>query len=76
MYSHPNHILIFREVFELFNDACSRALQCGPDMAVDETLYAYRGRGLAFKQYLPQKPAKYGFLFKSLGDSVYAYIYR
>jgi hypothetical protein len=45
-------------------------------MAVDETLYAYRGRGLAFKQYLPQKPAKYGFLFKSLGDSVYAYIYR
>ncbi len=35
-----------------------------------------RGRGLAFKQYLPQKPAKYGFLFKSLGDSQHAYIYR
>ena len=69
-------LFIFREVFELFNEACSAALQCGPELAVDETLYANRGRGLAFKQFLPQKPRKYGFLFKSLGDSVHAYIYR
>jgi hypothetical protein len=25
---------------------------------------------------MPDKPAKYGFLFKALGDAVYAYIYR
>jgi hypothetical protein len=34
--------IIFREVFELFNDACSRALQCGPEICIDETLYKNR----------------------------------
>ncbi len=66
----------FRRVFELFNNACSRALQCGAEICIDETLYANRGRGFSFKQYLPLKPSKYGFLFKSLGDSKHAYIYR
>lgn len=37
---------------------------------------AHRGRGFSFKMYLPQKPSRYGFLFKSLGDSVNAYIFR
>jgi len=36
----------------------------------------FRGKGLSFKAYLPDKPAKYGFLFKCLGDAEYAYIYR
>jgi hypothetical protein len=67
---------IFREVFELFNDGCARALQCGPEICVDETLYANRGRGFSFRIFLPLKPSRYGFLFKSLGDSVHAYIYR
>ncbi len=35
-----------------------------------------RGRGFSFKMYLPQKPSRYGFLFKSLGDSINAYIFR
>ena len=35
-----------------------------------------RSKGFSFKSYLPDKPAKYGFLFKALGDAVYAYIYR
>jgi len=68
--------LLFRKVFELFNDNCSRALQCGPEICVDETLYANRGRGFDFRQFLPLKPSRYGFLFKSLGDSINAYIYR
>lgn len=67
---------LFREDFELFNDACSRALQCGGELCFDESLYANRGRNFSFKQYLPQKPARYGFLFRSLGDAVHAYIYR
>ena len=69
-------ILLLRTVFELFKDACSRALQCGGELCFDETLYANRGRNFSFKQYLPQKPSRYGFLFKSLGDSSHAYIYR
>jgi hypothetical protein len=66
----------FRRVFELFNNACSHALQCGAEICIDETLYANRGLGFSFKQYLPLKPSKYEFLFKSLGDSKHAYIYR
>jgi len=46
------------------------------EICIDETLYANRGRGFSFKQFLPLKPSKYGFLFKSLGDSVNAYVYR
>jgi hypothetical protein len=51
-------------------------MQCGEELAVDETLYANRGRGLTFKQFNPLKPSKYGILIKSLGDSEYPYVYR
>jgi hypothetical protein len=37
-----NSVHLFREVFELFNDACSRAMQCGEDLSIDETLFASR----------------------------------
>ena len=30
----------------------------------------------AFRQYNPDKPAKYGVLFKSLNDARYSYTYR
>jgi len=65
-----------RDVFEKFNEACSKALQCGEQLCIDETLYANRGRGFQFKQFNPSKPAKYGFLYKSLNDSVHPYTYR
>jgi hypothetical protein len=65
-----------REVFSLFNEACTAHLQCGPELCFDETLYPNRGRGFSFKQYMPAKPSKYGFLYKSLNDSIRAYTYR
>jgi hypothetical protein len=65
-----------REVFNIFNEACTEHLQCGGELCFDETLYPNRGRGFSFKQYMPAKPAKYGFLYKSLNDSVRAYTYR
>ena len=43
-------------------------------LAVDETLYPYRGH-IGFKQYNPQKPAKYGLLYRSLCDSTVTYTY-
>ena len=43
-------------------------------LAVDETLYPYRGH-IGFKQYNPQKPAKYGLLYRSLCDSTATYTY-
>jgi hypothetical protein len=65
-----------RELFEMFNEACTNALQVGPEMSFDETMYANRGRGFSFKQYMKAKPAKYGFLYRSLNDAVHAYTYR
>jgi hypothetical protein len=65
-----------REVFELFNDACTAALQCGESICVDEGLYPTRGRGFAGRQYLKDKPHKYGMLYRMLNDSVHAYTYR
>ena len=43
-------------------------------LAVDETLYPYRGR-IGFKQYNPSKPAKYGLLYHSLCDASVPYTY-
>jgi hypothetical protein len=31
---------------------------------------------VSFRQFMPAKPGKYGFLFRSLNDSVHAYTYR
>ena len=43
-------------------------------LAIDETLYPYRGR-LGFKIYLPNKPAKFGLLYRSLCDASLPYTY-
>jgi hypothetical protein len=63
-------------LFLFLFQACTEALQCGPELCFDETLYANRGRGFSFKQYMKAKPSKYGFLYKSLNDSIRAYTYR
>ncbi len=64
-----------REIFELFNAACIKTLQCGSELAFDETLYANFGRGFGFKQFMKSKPAKYGLLYKSLNDAEVPYTY-
>ncbi len=38
-----------REILNLFNQACARAMQCGANLTVDEILYPNRGRGFTFK---------------------------
>ena len=43
-------------------------------LAIDETLYPYRGR-LGFKIYLQNKPAKFGLLYRSLCDASLPYTY-
>jgi len=65
---------LFREVFELFNDAIARPLQCGLELVVDESLISCRGR-FPFKQYMPLKPGKYGFLYKVSKQNARAVIY-
>ena len=45
-----------------------------PLLAIDETLYPYRG-AIGFKQYNLNKPANYGLLYHSLCDSSTLYTY-
>ena len=54
-----------RKVFELFNQNCGRALIPDDLLSIDETLYPMRNR-VSFKQFSPNKLAKYGLLFKSV----------
>ena len=52
-----------REIHEMWNDTLAKAVYVGKDATIDEALYADRGE-ISFKVYLPNKPAKYGLLFK------------
>ena len=64
----------FREFFEAVNCSFLKLRKPSAHLAIDETLYPYRGR-IGFKQYNPSKPAKYGLLFRSLCDSNVQYMY-
>ena len=44
-------------------------------MSIDETLYPMRHQ-IAFRQYNPKKPHKYGLLLKSLNDARFPYTYK
>ena len=61
-----------RKVFELFNENCDRALIPDDLLSIDETLHPMRNR-VNFKQFNPNKPAKYGVLFKSINSARYTY---
>ena len=57
-----------RSFFESFNKNISKFHYPSSYLAVNKTLYPYRGR-IGFKQYNPSKPAKYGLLYRSLCDA-------
>ena len=65
----------FRDFFEICNDRFSRMLVPEDYLTIDETLYPLRTH-IAFKQYNPDKPAKYGVLFKSINCARYPYTYQ
>lgn len=64
-----------RDVFELFNRNCGSALNPTDYLSLDETLYPCRNK-IAFKQYNPNKPAKYGILYKSVNSARFSYTYQ
>ena len=61
-----------RHLFESFNKNCSTCVVPEEYLCIDETLYPTRNK-ISFKQYNPNKPAKYGLLFKSINSVTYAY---
>ena len=63
-----------RKIFECFNVNCETFRIPSEYLAIDEILDAYRGL-VKLKQYNPNKPAKYGLLYRSISDSVVPYTY-
>ena len=63
-----------RELFEDMNERNARMRHTSPFLATDETFYPYRGH-IRFKQYNPNKPAKYVLLYRSLCNSSIPYTY-
>ena len=63
-----------RELFELTNVGTVKCRYPTPMLSVDETLYPYHGT-TGFKQDNPNKPVKYGLIFRSLCDSTATYTY-
>ena len=63
-----------RQFFIKFNENCSKNRVPSPYVSIDETLYPYRGK-VSMRQYNPNKPAKYGILYRSLSDAVVPYTY-
>ena len=64
-----------RSILETFNANCSKYRYPSGYLAVDETLYPYRVR-ISFKQYNPNKPAKYGLLDRSICDALIPYTHH
>ena len=62
-----------RELFKKMNVQNAKRWFPSSLIAIDET-YPYRG-AIGFKQYNPNKPAKYGLLYRSLCDSSTLYTY-
>ncbi|UYV73240.1 hypothetical protein LAZ67_10002320 [Cordylochernes scorpioides] len=61
-----------RELWELFIAKCSSLYTPGTNCTIDESLLNFRGR-CGFKQYIPNKPAKYGIKVFALADSATYY---
>ena len=63
-----------RELLELFNEQRMTCIRACDYLYLDETLYPMRMQ-VAFKQFNPSKPAKYGLLFKSINTARYPYTF-
>ena len=59
----------------MFNKACSEHVAPSDFLSLDETLYPMRNH-IGFKQYNPDKLAKYGMLFKPSNDARHRFTYR
>ena len=63
-----------RDIFNMFNKRCALLRIPTEFLSIDETLYPYRGK-IQIRQYNPNKPAKYGLLYRSLSDAKLPYTY-
>lgn len=61
-----------RKVFDDFTMNCKKSYALSEYVTLDEKLQSFKGR-CPFRQYMPNKPAKYGIKIFALCDSVNCY---
>ena len=64
----------FRDVFEMFNENCSRYLWPSANGCIDESLVPMRIRSL-MRCYIKTKPARYGLQYRSYCEVAFPYTY-
>ncbi|UYV76808.1 hypothetical protein LAZ67_14002078 [Cordylochernes scorpioides] len=57
-----------REIFEMFVANCKQMYSPGEYLTIDEKLIPFRGK-CNFRQYIPNKPAKYGLKMYMMSDA-------
>lgn len=63
-----DRLAAIRDIFDIFVEKCKTAFTPFHYVTVDEKLEAFRGRCI-FRQYIPNKPSKYGIKIYALCDS-------
>ena len=61
-----------QNIFEKSNNNCGKSIIPDDLLSIDKKLYPIRNK-VAFKQFNPNRPAKYGLLFKNINASRYLY---
>ena len=62
-----------RELFSIFVENCLKNYTPSAFVTIDEMLIAFRGK-CPFRQYIPNKPAKYGIKIQALADAKTYYV--
>ena len=57
-----------RALTDMFHDQMKSVLAPSKNFSIDKTVYVMRHQ-IGFGHYNPDKPAKYGLLYKSLNDA-------
>ena len=70
----PDRFAAFREFFKCFNENCAQLRKPSEYLTIHESLYPHQGK-IVIRQYNPNKPAKYGILYRSISDSRVPYTY-
>ena len=64
-----------REAWEIFNNRCRELYGLGLHVTIDEMLQTFHGR-CRFRQYMPQKPRRYGIKYWILADAESHYCFN
>ena len=64
---------LIRPVLDIVSEKCLESYQPHQNVAVDEAMVKFRGK-LAFRQYMPAKPTKYGIKVWARADSTNGYV--